>query len=208
MHGDLFVQQFAELDERSKKLFTDVLQDLFIHCYITRGGLIRANPHFTFLDRHEELVADYLALSGWKLQIDREHGIARFYHSDGSGRVHFNRDETILLLVLRQLYHEHQQAASEISDVLLRLGTVRERLQQILPATALKPFMSSKHTGRMLRGLERIRIIAFQGSSHLVNEDTLFAVLPSIQHLVSQQSLEQTQNRLNELLQETDTAES
>ena len=205
MKGELFLKEFPELDERAKRMFTETVQDLFLHCYVIRGGLIRSNPRFMFLDRHEDLVADYLALAGWKLHVDREQGIARFYHEEGSGRTHFNKDETILLLTLRLLYHEQKQTSSESTDCFIRIGPLREKLQTLLPPVMLKPFFAAKHLGRILRKLEQMRIIRFEGSSFQIHEDTTVAVLASIEYLVSQQSVEQTQARLSLLAKEEET---
>lgn len=198
--GKAFMEEFPRLDDRGQRLFTEVLQDLFLHCYIIRGGLIRANPHYTFIERHEDLIKAYLALGGWRLHLDSEQGVARLYHPEGSGRIHFNKDETILILVLRLIYHEQKQAVSESMDTVVRVGMVRERLHALLPPSMAKVFLGKKIMGRTLRRLEHLQILRFDGGSFQINDETRVIVLASIEHLVSQQGIEGTQERLRNLL--------
>lgn len=206
--SELFLREFPSLDERGRRQFTEAVQDLFLHCYVIRGGLIRANPRYTFLERHEDLVNAYVALGGWRLHVDAENGVARLYHPEGSGRIHFNKEETTIVLVLRLLHHEQRKVLSESADTILRVGAIRERLHALLPPATVKQFLSRKSMGRVLRRLEHLRILRFETNAFHLSDETQIVLLPSLEHLVSQQAVETTQARLQALFASARGAES
>lgn len=149
------------------------------------------------MEKYEDLVGEYLEIGGWKLQVDRERGVARLFHPEGSGRAHFNKEETILILVLRLLYHEDRQKASESLDAVITIGDVRERLHALLPPPAVRPFLSRKNLGTRLRKLAQFQMIEFVGSSFSVEDDTSVILLPTLEHVASLQSLDETRARLD-----------
>lgn len=192
-------EDYEKLEDRDRRVFSEVIQELQSRSYVLRGGAIRAEPRFLFIERHEELVSRYLEMGGWKLHLDRELGIARLYHPEGSGRVRFNKEESVLLLVLRLLYHEQKQRTSERPDAAVTVGQLRERLHALLPQAAVRPFLSRKTLGTRLRRLERFRILSFEGSSYAIEDDTVLILEPTLEHLISSRAVDETRARLDQL---------
>ncbi|MEK6706526.1 MAG: DUF4194 domain-containing protein [Bdellovibrionota bacterium] len=195
----VFTEFFSNCDDRTRRMFTEVTQDLYNHCFILREGHLKSNPRYAFIEKHEEPLAAYLAIGGWRLYLDRELGVARLHHPEGTGRFHFNKEETSLLLVLRLIYHEQKQTASEIPDIIVSVGTIRERMHSLLPDAAIKPFLSRKTMGSRLRRLEQFRIISFEKSSFQIDDDTPIILQPVLEHMVNSQTIEETQAKLKSL---------
>lgn len=196
MDTNAFTEKYPNMDDREKRVFAEVMQELQGHCFILRGGAIKRNSHYAFIEKHEEAVSAFLEMAGWKFQLDREIGVARLYHPEGSGRAHFNKEETTLILALRLIYHEEKQAVSESPDVVVSVGTIREKLHAILPDAAVRPFLSRKNMGAKLRRLEQFRIISFETSSFSLDDDTMIVLQPVLEHLVNAQSIEETSEKL------------
>lgn len=187
---------YESLDERDKRVFTEAIQALQHHSYVLRGGMIRSNPIYSFIEKHEDLVSTYLEIGGWKLHLDREQGVARLYHPEGTGRVRFNKEETILILTLRLLYHEHKQKVSERPDVIITVGAIREKLHALVPQGIVKPFLNRKNMGVHLRKLERFQLIGFEGSPYTIEDDTVIVLRSTLEHAVSSQAIEESKTRL------------
>lgn len=209
--SETFIEEFQKLDDRGRRIFTESLQELQRHCFVLRGGAIRSDPRYSFIEKNEELVSSYLALSGWRLHLDRELGVARMFHPENSGKVRFKKDETIALLVLRLLYHENKQKASESPDTVITVGTLREKMHQLLPEGTLRPFLGRKVMGNLLRRFEHFRIVSFPKSSFQIDDDTLLVLEPVLEHLVAANSVEGAQRdiseRMNRLLGQESAAE-
>jgi hypothetical protein len=186
---ELFLEAFPKLDDRGRRVFTETLQELQSHSYVMRGGALRINPLYAFIEKHEDLVNAYLTIGGWRLHLDKEQGVARIYHPESHGRVRFNKGETTLILMLRLIYHEKKRSASEEINPVITIGLLRERLNALLPQVSVKPFLSRKILGSWLRNLESYRIIAFEGLSHTIQEETKIKLYPVLEHLVTQNSL-------------------
>lgn len=198
----MFIELFPKLDERGKRQFTECLQDLYRHSFVIRGGVIKVNQNYAFLEKHEDLISSYLILGGWRLHLDRETGVARIYHPEGSGRVHFNKDETLFILVMRLLYHEQKQLVSDSLEMVLSIGLIREKLHILLPANQVKIFLTKKNLNKILRKLESLRIVNIAQKNFNYDDQTELIVNPSIEYLVSQVSLKEAELKLAELTQQ------
>ena len=197
--AEIFVEEFPRLDERARRVFMECVQQLQLKSYVLRGGALRVDAKYAFLERHEDLVSAYLALGGWRLSLDRTLGVARLFHPEGSGKTRFNKNETILLLCLRLVYHQGRQSVSESVDVRVTVGGIREKLHELLPAAAVRPFLSRKVMGGALRSFERAGILGFSASAFVIADDTEIILQPVIELLVSAQGLEATQVALDDL---------
>jgi hypothetical protein len=197
--AEVFLEEFPKLDDRARRTFTECIQQLQLKSYVLRGGALKVDPRYAFLDRNEELVSAYLTLGGWRLSLDRTLGVARLFHPEGSGKVRFNKNETLLLLCLRLVYHQGRQSVSESPDVRVTVGGIREKLHELLPAAAVKPFLSRKLMGTALRSFQRAGITEFSGSAFVIADDTEVVIQPVIELLISAQGLEATQQALEEL---------
>ncbi|MBI2606479.1 MAG: DUF4194 domain-containing protein [Deltaproteobacteria bacterium] len=204
---EVFLAEFPRLDDRGRRLFAEVIQALQLRCYVLRGGALRVDPGYRFIEKHEELVNAYLSLGGWRLHLDRERGVARLYHPESSGRARFNKVETTLILALRIFYHEQKQIVSESIETVVSVGALREKLHSLLPAQAVRPFLSRKTLGSVFRRLEKFGIVSFVGSSLLINDETRLRIEPVLEHLVSSQSADEIGQRLKELYEGTAGAE-
>ncbi len=195
----IFIEGFPKLDDRAKKLFTEVIQVLQSHSYLLRGGSIRVDPRYFFCEKHEDLVNAYLSLGGWRLQLDREKGVARLYHPESRGRVRFNKFETTLILVLRILYHEQKRVVTESLDPIITIGAIREKLHALLPAQGVRPFLSKKLMGGALKNLERFQILTFESSSFLLDDDSKIKLYPVLEYFVTHSTLEALEQRIKVL---------
>lgn len=205
--SELLTEKLPRLEDRERRMFTEVIQTLHHECFVLRGGAIRSNPIYAFLEKHEDLVSAYLALGGWRLHLDRDLGVGRLFHPEGKGRIHFNKEETTLLLVLRLVYHENRAMASETPEVAVTIGAVREKLHSLLPEASARPFLSRKVMGSRLRRFESFRILSFEGSGQAVDDDTVLLLHPVLEQLVNASSIQETSARLALLHEKAPAAE-
>jgi hypothetical protein len=206
--SQIFLSGFPQLDDRGRRLFTEAVQSLQRHSYVIRGGALRMDPIYAFLEKNEDLVNAYLTLGGWRLHLDREKGTARIFHPESHGRVRFNKGETTLILVLRLLYHEQKRISSELPDPIVTVGAIREKLHALLPAASVKPFLSRRALGVWLRKLEDFRILSFETSPYLINDDTRLKLYPVLEHLIASLNSGDFENQLSALYSSSESITS
>ena len=125
-----FCSEFPKLEPAQQERFRAVATRLLSGHVLTPGGALQPDPDWRFAERNRDLIDSYLRIGGWRLDIDLGLRLCRAVHEAGEQRVRFNKLESLILCMLRLVYHEQMQQASEETRCELSVGTLRERLIQ------------------------------------------------------------------------------
>ncbi|WP_224242319.1 DUF4194 domain-containing protein [Hyalangium gracile] len=176
---DFFVE-YPRLEPAQQERFRQVITRLLSGEVLTPGEALRPDGDWRFAERYRELLEAYLRIGGWRLDIDLGLRLCRAVHEAGEQRVRFNKLESLVLCILRLMYHERMQQATEEVRCEVVLGELRERLIQSgrpvhqLPRRALV---------NALRRLERHSLVSL--GRGVTGEDTeRFHVQPLIEKVL------------------------
>jgi hypothetical protein len=125
-----FCQQYPELEPVQREHFQRVVTRLLQGDVLIPGSALRPDPDWRFAERHRELINAYLEIGGWYLDLDPGLRLARAVHLTGAQRVRFTKLESLVLCLLRLIYHESMRDVSEEIRCEVRVGDLRERLIQ------------------------------------------------------------------------------
>lgn len=154
-------------------------------------------PIFSFLLRRRELVADYLAVSGWELRYDQRLALFHVVHRDGSHRRRLNRDTTIWLLLLRLLYAEQREqlSISLTRNPVVEQSEIIQRYTAFFPSQAVRKRSSLNEALRSFQSLKLVRA-AGGGSIRANSGDQQIELLPSLEVIVPASSINELASRL------------
>lgn len=185
-----------EITERLNQLTTaeisrlqDVLSTLFSGRVITpgnRGPMAAPDPKWQFLRRHEDLVDAYLRVIGWSLDLNPQLRLARLVHLEGRHRVRFRADESLLILILRQSYHEHMAGLDDERECVVKIGDIRERFAAARRTSAP---VSDSQIKKMLSRLARYDLVEIPWG-FTPADDAEITILPLIERVVSPDEIE------------------
>lgn len=125
--SDLFAA-FPQFTELQRQRFRDCVSRLLAGHVVAPGSAISPDHDWQFLDHNSEIVAQYLELGGWRLEMDRRLGVARVLHERGEQRVHLPKLESLMFCALRLFYHEQRLHLHEDDRCQISVGELRERL--------------------------------------------------------------------------------
>jgi hypothetical protein len=125
-----FFEEFPKLEPAQRQRFSQVVTRLLSGEVLTPGSALRPDTDWRFAERYSALLDGYLRLGGWRLDIDLGLRLCRAVHEAGEQRVRFNKLESLVLCMLRLLYHEQMQQVSEELRCEVQVGELRERLVQ------------------------------------------------------------------------------
>jgi hypothetical protein len=177
-----FCTEYPALEPSQQEQFQRVVTRLLQGDVLVPGAALRPDPDWRFVERYRELLNGYLEIGGWYLDLDPALRLARAIHKDGAQRVRLSKLESLVLCVLRLLYHESMQQVSEDVRCEVTVGELRERL-----IAAGRPIhtVSLRILRDVLRRLSKHSLISlargFDGEDHeaVVIDPVIEKVLPS-----------------------------
>lgn len=125
-----FISEFPRLEEAQKERFQRVVSRLLSGQVLTPGSALTPDRDFGFVERFRDLIDGYLRIGGWRLDFDPGLRLCRAVHQAGEQRVRLSKQESLVLCILRLIYHEQMQRTSESVRCEVLVGELRERLIQ------------------------------------------------------------------------------
>jgi hypothetical protein len=123
-----FFDDFPALDPRAQEQFRLSVTRLLAGDVIGPGSGIAPSASWRFVERHQDLIEEYLRIGGWRLELDPTMRIARAVHLTGEHRVRLNKLESLVMLMLRLIYHERMEEVGDDLRCEVSVGELRERL--------------------------------------------------------------------------------
>jgi hypothetical protein len=156
LSGD-FCEAYPKLAPRLQSRFRNTVSRLLAGRILTPGGAFDPDEDWSFLIRHSSLVESYLAIAGWRIQLDRSLGVARVVSDMGDQRASLNKLDSWILCVARLAWHEQRTSLSEDTRCTLAIDNLRERLVRFgAPVAAV----SRNRLREAIRRLARFDLIA------------------------------------------------
>ncbi len=125
-----FCQDYPLLEPAQREHFRRVVTRLLGGDVLVPGSALQPDPDWRFTERYRDLLNAYLAIGGWYLDLDPALRLARAVHLEGAQRVRLTKLESLVLCLLRLVYHEAMRDVSEEVRVEVKVGDLRERLIQ------------------------------------------------------------------------------
>lgn len=165
--------RLLQFSARERDEFARIVNRLLSTTFVVKRSEDGKRDYY-FIERHEELIREYLSLAGWELLSDRTLGVY------GVSNAHFNRqrltlDESILLLLLRLSYEEKRKELQLTENVILRVRELQEKFAALKIRT--KP-IEKKTIREALALFKRFNLIELRGEA--TDPETLLELYPSL----------------------------
>jgi len=121
-----YEQILENLKTLQKDRFKTAINRLLNDCFIV-NKCPETRTDYQYIRSNKEAFSGILELLGYDLIIQEDIGVISIYNNTGTGRMHFSKLETILLLIFRLLYIEKKQTLSQINDVIVIMDEVYDK---------------------------------------------------------------------------------
>ena len=187
---DMFAENYRPLSETKKSEFARIVSRLLNSTFLFRGKEGDTNDFYAVIEK-KELFASYLAMIDYDLICDEDNALVMIKNVEGRNRVHLNKFDTVVLLILRKLYNVKKGEVSFEDKVIVDVETIIEEVRTTQIFDDDKKANAYEDTFRKLR---RHKIIDFAGSK--VDENMNIQILPSILVILPQDGLVDFAKRL------------
>ncbi len=170
----------------SREKFKNTMNRLLNGCFLLKCS-DATKSDYLYVIANKELFSGYLDLLGYELVINEEYGVVTLNNPAGTGRIHFSKRDSIILLILRLLYIEKKKELSQSDDIIVRMEEIYDKynllkLKQRLGKAVLQTAIGRFRRLNLIEALDRI---------DAGNMEVRLLVYPSILFAVTANSLEE-----------------
>lgn len=197
-----FNEEFSNLKEAEKTMFSLIVNKLFQVNYITRKKISDAN-HYRFILAYKEVFEAYFALADFELNIKRHEEVVFIKNEQVYNHLRLKKEESILLLVVRMIYQQKMNVVTLDENVEIFLSDIHDELARIgyldnkrMTKDKLKP---------SLQLLKNYNIIDYMDRN--LRDDARIKIYPTILFVVNVDSIKDILDHLDQYLEGGDSNE-
>lgn len=197
------LENYEALSQTQKNLFQDIANKLLANTFLTRDK--RDNKdNFYFVVSFKEIFDEFFKVLGYEIILDQAHGVVMLKNESTSNTLKLKRDETIILLILRLLYHEKLKETSLNENIVISVQDIHDKYNylEIKKRINKTDLISALRLFRRFNLIETIGDIAVANSKvvllhsllYAINTEEITEVFNSIQRIISEVSDDEKAN--------------
>lgn len=193
-------QEWERLSDKDKEEFPRIVNLLLSKTFVIRDQFdpktknLVINKDYRFIERHYNLLNDYLKKAGWHIQSDGYLGVLAAYNRFGTNRYRLDKQTTYFLYTLRLIYEEQREKLTLAKHGFTTVGELVEKMYN-LGLIEKKPPDTALREG--LNTLKKFQIIdRIEGD--WTSPETRVIIYPSILHLVTNEKIAHVYDHLME----------
>ncbi len=200
----MFETEFEKLSNGEQNEFARVTNTLLLKSFIVRDVFdnkekaMRINPDYRFIERHFDLINDYLKYTNWMMEKDVLDGVVALINLNEQNRLRMERETSLILFVLRLIYETEKNESSQTGEAIYITTPTLLKTMIDHNITMSGKRMSGRLFAKSLRFLANHNIIAKVSGSY-DEGNVAFYILPSILFAVDNQKIKAMSEALEQL---------
>ncbi|MFA7449832.1 MAG: DUF4194 domain-containing protein [Bacilli bacterium] len=181
----MFEEAILKMTRADQEAFAKAINQLLLTSFIVRDEFdrrektIKINPTYRFIERHFDLINDYLSYSGWRVDKDLILGVFSLVNEYDHNRLRFDREVSLILFVLRLIYEEEKKEGGHIGDSIYLTTPLVMKVMHDRGILIPNKKLTGRLVGRALKEIANHNIIARVSGTYDEGNVT-FYLLPSI----------------------------
>ena len=181
----MFEESILKMTRADQEAFAKAINQLLLTSFIVRDEFdrrektIKINPTYRFIERHIDLINDYLSYSGWRVDKDLILGVFSLINEYDHNRLRFDREVSLILFVLRLIYEEEKKEGGHIGDSIYLTTPLVMKVMHDRGILIPNKKLTGRLVGRALKEIANHNIIARVSGTYDEGNVT-FYLLPSI----------------------------
>lgn len=189
------LENYELLTQTQKNLFQDIANKLLANTFLTRDK--RDNKdNFYFVVSFKEIFDDFFSVLGYDVMLDQALGVIMIKSNSVSNTLKLKRDETIILLILRLLYHEKLKETSLNENIVASIQDIHDKYNYL----EIKRRINKTDLVSALRLFRRFNLIETMGDITVSN--TKIVLLPSLLYAIKTEEITEVFNTISHLVEE------
>ncbi|MBR4495707.1 MAG: DUF4194 domain-containing protein [Acholeplasmatales bacterium] len=172
--------------------FKDAANKLLASTFLSRDKKDNKESYY-FLMSYKELFDEFFGILGYEIELDIQSGSVMLTGATASNTLKLKRDETLVLLILRLLYHEKMKEASLNDNIVCEVSDIHEKYDYL----EIKKKLNKTDLVSSLRLFRRYNLIEVTGD--LSTSSCKVVILPTILMAIKSEDITEVYNTVNKI---------
>jgi len=169
----MILENYENLNMGQKQMFSDTVNKLLTTGFLARDKRDNKEQYY-FVISFKNYFDEYFSVINHELILDREQGAVQLVSLEGKNLLHLKKEESLILLILRILYHEHLVETSINDNVVVKVDEIHLKYD----ALELKKKINKTDLVQILRMYKKYNLIEPMGDPGQSN--TKIIIYPTI----------------------------
>lgn len=188
----MILNNFEELSSGQKQLFSKTCLKLLSNSFLAKDKEDNKEMYY-FVISFKNYFDEYFQVMDFELILDREIGAVQLVHSDNTNLLKLKKDQSIVLLILRILFHEHLVRTSINDNVVIKVDEIHEYYDSL----ELKKKINKTDLVAVLRLFKRYNLIETLGD--ITKSSTPIIIYPTILLAINTQNINDVYNIISNI---------
>lgn len=189
------LDSYERLTNVQKATFKDIANKLLASTFLARDKKDNKDNYY-FVVSYKEVFDEFFAILGYEVKLDQGVGAIMLKSDQNTGFLKLRRDETIILLILRILYHERLKETSLNENVVITILDIHEKYNFL----EIKKRINKTDLVSALRLFRRFNLIETIGDITMSN--TKVVIMPTILYAINTEEITEVYNTVSRIVSE------
>lgn len=189
------LDSYERLTNVQKATFKDIANKLLASTFLARDKKDNKDNYY-FVVSYKEVFDEFFAILGYEVKLDQGIGAIMLKSDQNTGFLKLRRDETIILLILRILYHERLKETSLNENVVITVLDIHEKYNFL----EIKKRINKTDLVSALRLFRRFNLIETIGDITMSN--TKVVIMPTIIYAINTEEITEVYNTVSRIVSE------
>lgn len=189
------LDSYERLTNVQKATFKDIANKLLASTFLARDKKDNKENYY-FVVSYKEVFDEFFAILGYEVKLDQGVGSIMLKSDQNTGFLKLRRDETIILLILRILYHERLKETSLNENVVITVLDIHEKYNFL----EIKKRINKTDLVSALRLFRRFNLIETIGDITMSN--TKVVIMPTILYAINTEEITEVYNTVSRIVSE------
>lgn len=175
--------------------FKDTANKLLLCTFLSRDKKDN-NEAYYFLMSYKQIFDEFFKILGYEIELDMPTGSVMLSGANAQTTLKLKRDESLVLLILRLLYHEKMKDTSLNENIVCAVSDIHEKYDYL----EIKKKLNKTDLISSLRLFRRYNLIEVTGD--LTSSACKVVILPTILMAIKSEDITEVFNTINKINQE------
>jgi hypothetical protein len=206
-NGDMMFEYYNQLLDEEKDQLKDLIKELFTQTFILerkydkKTGRYQLNPMYRVCERHFDFLREYFGIADMELIENRQYGIMALQTQNLQGDK-LSRLTTLFLLLLKLIYDEQMNTASNSVHVFTTLDEIYDKLR--LFHLWNNKSISPTELRKTLAALKKYQAVEVLDDTKELEGSTRLIIYPTVSMILNGGSIEKLLQLYQEREEESD----
>lgn len=200
----VFSDEYNKLNYSEKNEFANSINKLLLKGFAVRDyfdpreKIIRSSAEYRFIEKHFELIDEYLSYSNWHIEKDVILGVITLVNLSGDNRIKLDRETSLVIFALRLIFETEKDQSATTSEAIYVTTPVLIRYMLEHGIIIPNKKLSGRNIAKSLRFLVAHNIIN-KVSGNYEEGNVAFYILPSIVYALDNDKVRAISDCLSEI---------